>query len=151
MDRGVWQDTVHGVTKSQTWLSIWASVFRELYTHRSPLASIEWNCLFCILTHQVAKSPPSFPHFWTVYWSGKNNIHRELFWPDKQSHKALLSTQPLLGSDVRKCCQIGVSGDLHSFDFSFGYIFILWTFFPLCFSISFFFLSFVVLWMWNTL
>ena len=27
MDRGAWQATVHGVTKSRTWLSDWASTF----------------------------------------------------------------------------------------------------------------------------
>ena len=107
MDRGVWQDTVHGVTKSRTWLS------EHQCSENCRLTEPALNeTLFCTLTHQIAKSPPSLPHFWSGYWSGKNNIHRELFWPSKQSHKVLLATQPLLGSDVRNCCKIGVSWDL---------------------------------------
>ena len=48
LDRGVWRAPVHGVTKSQTWLSTWAQ--RSTCTHTASLGLILcflslWNCL----------------------------------------------------------------------------------------------------------
>ena len=47
MDRGAWQATVHGATKSQTWLSDWAhkGVFDDLSSEVTPIISETSCCL----------------------------------------------------------------------------------------------------------
>ena len=44
MDRGTWWATVHGITKSQTWLTDWAHTHTHTYTH-----TLKRQCLLCSL------------------------------------------------------------------------------------------------------
>ena len=67
MDREAWQAAVHGVTKSQTWLSNWTELNWEL--HRLMMTSVcdppgiisgNPNCNLLSLTHGVAVLPGIF-------------------------------------------------------------------------------------------
>ena len=51
MDRGPWQATVHGVTKSQIWLRVWAAAREFLNEARN-----------------------MFPHFWSNFWQKQSQV-----------------------------------------------------------------------------
>ena len=63
MDRGAWQATVHGIAKSQTWLSDWACT--RTHTH---VFIRNWR--FVAILHQVSPLvlffPTAFAHFITL-------------------------------------------------------------------------------------
>ena len=53
MDRGAWQATVHGVAKSQTWLSDWHFHFQRVDT----VPTTAWICLDQLLCHLMTLQP----------------------------------------------------------------------------------------------
>ena len=62
MDWGIWQATVHGVTRSQTWLSTW-----NTYTHRNCLRFV----VFCylLLLYLVQNTRKTQPTGWLYSFS----------------------------------------------------------------------------------
>ena len=72
MDREAWHAAIHGVTKSQTWLSDWTELmlflilvpFRLLYnTGQSSLCYTVGPCWLSILNVQCAQSNPRLPNY----------------------------------------------------------------------------------------
>ena len=59
MDRGPWQATVHGISKSQTWLSMHTCTHTHTHTHTHNLKST--------FTNQVGKIQ-SVPSTWSLRW-----------------------------------------------------------------------------------
>ena len=91
MDRGAWQATVQGVTKSQTWLRNWAhtSIFTYTFVWGFPdglvvKKSTSW-CRRCRLDPWVRKTP------WRRKW-----LHTPVLFPGK-SHRQ----RSLVGYSVR--------------------------------------------------
>ena len=75
MDRGVWQATVHGVTKSWTWLSDWAWMqicFRYLSFVRYMFC--KYFLLVCDLSYLFSSFLKKLSVFWWVFNLVKSNL-----------------------------------------------------------------------------
>ena len=75
MDRGAWRATVHGVKKSQVWLSDWAGT-RAVYSSQ-PLSRVRLLATPWTVAHQA---PMSMGFSRQEYWSGlpfpsPHNVH----------------------------------------------------------------------------
>ena len=89
MDRGAWQTTVHGVAKSQTWLSDWACMHarspqrtcREPWSARGP--TLCWTC------PQAMASRPQLSH--SACFISRETIITWFFFP-QVSHLVITQT-----------------------------------------------------------
>ena len=75
MGRGAWQATVHGATKSQTWLSNWAHTHTHTHTH-TPLAY--WSTFYNQVLSWLASG---YPPIYSSPSSQGNPLKHKLF-PD---------------------------------------------------------------------
>ena len=76
IDRGAWQTTVHGIVKSQTWLSDWAQTAQcNMYTNVGHTEGAQWMLLFwlsyCYLYVQSAWSSSFLAgEIYNSHWEG---------------------------------------------------------------------------------
>ena len=102
MDRGAWQDTVYGVTKSLTWLSNWHThnVFSgEIILYQTTERSQR--------VFNSESSPLFFFYFWYLqfWWAmmSQNEIPSHLYYPFQNYPDKLVSVELFTWQSVKIC------------------------------------------------